>query len=329
MAKLFPWQQAIWQQLIDNQRPAHAYLLHGPQGTGKLQLAEALAHYWLCQQPQARQACGQCSSCKLLAADSHPDFLRLTPAEKSHAIVIGQVRELIDSIVQTSQQGGRQVVLINPAEAMGVAASNALLKSLEEPTKHTYFILVSDQLGFLLPTIKSRCVLQHCPLPAANLALEWLAKQLPDLDQSALQQLLLFADQSPLAALELQQLDGLNLRTTVVEGVKQLLKQQQTPSDLANAWAKIPLAVIFAWFAQWAHELFSFKVTGEQSVLVSTDMAVVLEYLARRPSAEQIMQTQQWVLEQRQKVLQHAPLRTDLLLESLLIRWQALLRPLT
>src|SRR5690554_6950540 len=81
VASLYPWQQPIWQQLINNPKPAHAYLLHGPEGTGKYQLALALAKYWLCQQPK-QQACGQCSSCKLIAADSHPDLLQLLPVEK-------------------------------------------------------------------------------------------------------------------------------------------------------------------------------------------------------------------------------------------------------
>ena len=325
MANRYPWQQGIWQQLIDNPRPAHAYLLHGPEGTGKYQLALALAKYWLCQQPK-QQACGQCSSCKLIAADSHPDLLQLLPVEKGKNIVISQVRELVDTIMQTSQQGGRQVVIIEPAEAMGVAAANALLKSLEEPTKDTYFILVSHQLGFLLPTIKSRCLLQRCPLPTTDESQHWLQQQVAELTAEQAQQLLQIAGHSPLLALELAKTDGLAQRATVVAGMKQLFKGQATPSDLAGAWAKIPLTLIFAWFAAWGHELFSFKITQLPAALRSTDMAVVLGFLAKHAEITEINQTQQWVLAERQKVLQHVPLRADLLLESLLIRWQALLR---
>ena len=72
--------------------------------------------------------------------------------------------------------------------------------------------------------------------------------------------------------------------------------------------------------------LVSFSVTQLREALSSTDMAVVLGFLAKHTETTEISQTQQWVLAERQKVLQHAPLRADLLLESLLVRWQALLR---
>lgn len=141
MAEAFPWQQALWQQLAGRTQHAHAYLLHGPQGIGKRALAERLMALLLCQRPEGLQACGQCKSCLLLAAGSHPDNYVLEPEEADKPIKVDQVRDLVSFVVQTAQLGGRKVVLIEPVEAMNVNAANALLKSLEEPSGNTVLLL--------------------------------------------------------------------------------------------------------------------------------------------------------------------------------------------
>ncbi|MGV8604541.1 DNA polymerase III subunit delta', partial [Pseudomonas aeruginosa] len=82
--------------------------------------------------------------------------------------------------VQTSQLGGRKFVLLEPAEAMNVNAANAVLKSREEPSGDTVLLLTSHQPNRLLPTIKSRCVQQPCPLPGTAASREWMARPLPD-----------------------------------------------------------------------------------------------------------------------------------------------------
>lgn len=72
MAEAYPWQDSLWQQLAGRSQHAHAYLLHGPAGIGKRALAERLMASLLCQRPTP-EACGECKSCLLLKAGSHPD----------------------------------------------------------------------------------------------------------------------------------------------------------------------------------------------------------------------------------------------------------------
>ena len=86
MAEAYPWQAPLWQQLASRSRHAHAYLLHGPAGIGKRDLAERLMARLLCQKPDGLDACGQCKACHLLTAGTHPDLFVLEPEEADKAI---------------------------------------------------------------------------------------------------------------------------------------------------------------------------------------------------------------------------------------------------
>lgn len=320
----YPWQQRLWQQFSTRSQYAHAYLFHGPLGIGKQALAEGLAALLLCLQPKEGYACGQCRSCLLLQAETHPDYFRLQPEKVDKAIQVDQVRELVAFVYQTPQLGHRKLVLIEPAEAMTVNATNALLKCLEEPSGDTLLLLISHHPSQLLPTLKSRCIQQACPLPAQEEAQNWLANRLPEIDTATCQQLLQLAGGSPLLAQRLYVEDGLALREQVVAGIKALLKQQQLPSQLAEQWVELPLLRIFDWCYDWCAQLLCFQLTNDPQQLVSQDMARVLGYLAKRCAASEVMDLQSWLLEQRQLLLNRANLNRQLLLESLLIRWMGL-----
>jgi DNA polymerase-3 subunit delta' len=323
VAEAYPWQDALWQQLAGRAQHAHAYLLHGPAGIGKRALAERLMALLLCQRPGA-QACGECKSCLLLKAGSHPDNYVLQPEEEDKAIKVDQVRELVAFVVQTAQMGGRKVVLIEPAEAMNLNAANALLKSLEEPSGNTVLLLVSHQPSRLLPTVKSRCVQQACPLPSHAASQRWLATALPDCGAEQRDELLALAAGSPLAALKLYGQGVLEQRLLVVEGVKKLHKQQQTPTQLAEGWKDVPLLLLFDWFCDWSNRVLRYQLTQDVDGLGLGDMRKVVQYLAHKSGQAKVLAIQDWILAQRQKVLAKANLNRVLLIEALLVSWAAL-----
>lgn len=324
MADIYPWQQGLWQQLSGRERHAHAYLLHGPAGIGKRVLADNLVHLLLCQKPTDGKACGRCKACQLLAAGTHPDFFLLEPEEPEKPIRVDQVRELVDFVVQTAQLGGRKVVLLEPAEAMNLNAANALLKSLEEPSGNTVLLLISHQPSRLLPTIKSRCVQQACPQPTGEQSRAWLAGALPEESTEGLDELLVLAGGSPLTALRLHGQGVREQRALVVDGVKKLLKQQAAPSQLAESWNALPLPLLFDWFCDWALLTLRYQLARDEAGLGLTDMRKVVQYLAEKSAQHKVLAMQDWLLAQRQKVLNKANLNRALLLEALLVQWASL-----
>ena len=327
MADIYPWQQALWSQLGGRAQHAHAYLLYGPVGIGKRALAEHWAAQLLCQRPAAAGACGECKACQLLAAGTHPDYFVLEPEEAEKPIRVDQVRDLVGFVVQTAQLGGRKVVLLEPAEAMNVNAANALLKSLEEPSGDTVLLLISHQPSRLLPTIKSRCVQQACPLPGAAASLEWLARALPDEPAEALEELLALSGGSPLTAQRLHGQGVREQRAQVVEGVKKLLKQQIAASPLAESWISVPLPLLFDWFCDWTLAILRYQLTRDEEGLGLADMRKVIQYLGDKSGQAKVLAMQDWLLQQRQKVLNKANLNRVLLLEALLVQWASLPGP--
>ena len=199
----------------------HALLIHGPEGIGKLTLAEHLAQSVLCEAVAVSgRPCGECAGCRWFVAGSHPDFRRVEPealarpsgsgedgealtttpargAKPSIEIKVDQVRALDGFLNLKSHRGEPRVALIHPAEAMNPNAANALLKGLEEPPGRAMFILVSHRPARLLATIRSRCVAVPVPVPDPAAALAWLEKQ--ELRDSGAW--LAFASGSPLRAL--------------------------------------------------------------------------------------------------------------------------------
>lgn len=154
MNKTQPWQQLL--TAYEKQSLPHALLFSGQEGLGKEALALKFANFLLCAKPH-KQACGKCKTCKLFTANTHPDFMRIKPEGTSKVIKIDPIRNIIDFVNNKAQLSGYRVIIITPADSMNLYASNALLKTLEEPNDKVVFILVSSHATALPITIRSRC----------------------------------------------------------------------------------------------------------------------------------------------------------------------------
>ena len=151
---------------VQSGRTVSAYLFTGAKGIGKKTVASAFAASLLCETSQNGAPCKSCTACKLLASDSHPDFIRLQMPEDKKSIGVDVVREqIIQEAYVRPFHAARKVFLIEDGELMTDGAQNALLKILEEPPAYAVFILLSTSSDQMLETIRSRCLsMQFLPL---------------------------------------------------------------------------------------------------------------------------------------------------------------------
>jgi len=193
-------QKAALRQEVLRDKISHAKLFLGKAGHGGLSLALAYAQYVFCQNRSESDSCATCPSCLKVSQLQHPDmhfsfpvvqtlgktsdiFLdqwrllleeskifslnqwisRIDERERKPIISAEESQSIIRKLSLRSFEGGKKVMIIWMAEEMNLSCANKLLKILEEPTKDTLFVLLSEQSGALLPTIISRTQLFRIP----------------------------------------------------------------------------------------------------------------------------------------------------------------------
>jgi DNA polymerase-3 subunit delta' len=281
-----PWHATVWPQLQSLQARHHAILLHGQAGIGKKGLALDLAAALLCAAPRGDgHACGSCAECAFFETRNHPDLRIVVPdslawlrpeateqqaedaqpeAEEgaakraSRSIGIDPVRAIAEVIDLTAHRAGHRVILLTPAEALTTEAANALLKMLEEPPPRTQFVLTSDRLDEVLPTIVSRCALLRVAPPPQAPAIEWLRKAGVGDPERALAA----AGGAPLLAID-------DASSALDEATRRLLLQALARGpqlDAIGTGARLPrtlaVAEAIALFQRWAWDLLALKSAG-------------------------------------------------------------------
>jgi DNA polymerase-3 subunit delta' len=151
------WAVDLLRGHISGQRARHAYLITGPKGVGRRTLAIRLAQALNCSQPSAPAIpCGECRACRLIAKAQHPDF-SITQGEDGRALRVDQIRELQRTLSLAPYEATYKIALLLRFEEANPNASNALLKTLEEPPPQVIMLLTASDAEALLPTILSRC----------------------------------------------------------------------------------------------------------------------------------------------------------------------------
>src|SRR4030088_2016524 len=131
---------------------SHAYMFSGPRGTGKTSTARILAKALNCEAPVDGEPCGVCDSCVSVEAGRSLDVTELDAASNNG---VDAMRDLVSKVALGT--GGRaKVYILDEVHMLSAAASNALLKTLEEPPAHVTFVLATTDPQKVLPTIRSR-----------------------------------------------------------------------------------------------------------------------------------------------------------------------------
>lgn len=327
----------VWKALQGRRaQMPHALLLVGQRGLGKFDLARQFAASLLCEQPQVDgQACGRCLACNWYAQGNHPDFRLLQPdamAEEAEAedgkkkasqqITIDQVRGLDEFLNVGTHRGGLRIVIVNPTEAMNRATANALLKTLEEPSPSTLFLMVSGDPMRLLPTIRSRCQVVPVPLPAPARAEQVLAEH----GIADARRWLALAGGAPGLALAWSaagQADWLEIlvrRLAAGRGLEPLAAAGELEKVIKDSKGRLVLKTVVDGLQKWLVDL-NLAANG-LAVRYFLPQAATIAGLAAMIPPSRLIQSYRSLLERRREAEQ--PLNARLFLEGIFLDYRAL-----
>lgn len=319
MKTMYPWLQEQWQKfasMLHAQSLPHALMLVGPQGIGKHEFATAISAALICEQTtECGLACGECKPCQLFSANTFPDYINVAADEEGKAISVDNIRELITKLHLTSHFESHKIALIENADLMNANASNALLKTLEEPSEKTLIILVTSYPLSLPATIRSRCQMIKFYAPKQDQALTWLNSQSQDIDWEPLLRVALGA---PLQAMQYHESELLDQRILVIQGFLQMFEPKANPMKIATQIEAIPFALCFQWIQAIIVDLLRIKASDNPITLENPDFYRSL--LALAPRVQVTLLVELWELVLERKKLCDNSLNRRLFAESLIIR---------
>jgi DNA polymerase-3 subunit delta' len=284
LRRLCPWLKPALSRLetaYAAQRLGHAWLIGGPAGSGKLNLALVFARRLL--ERGAKQELPDLGPEEAVAAyadrhtpaDHHPDLHWLFPEEDKTAISVEQIRGLAAALSLKAHGGGAKVVIFEPADGMTTAAANALLKGLEEPSADTYLLLLADQPGRLPATIRSRCQRLDVARPTPEEVAAWLGVSPQELAAAWT-----LTGGAPLKVAAVTADDKHN-ETSILSEQLALVSEDKAPIQaVVDSWVKGDPELALTWLTRELHQQIRARLApGSTSV---TDRAAVTLHNAWR-----------------------------------------------
>lgn len=258
---------ACLRHAIANDTVAHAYIFLGPSGIGKRMTAVTFAQAVNCLRDGERP-CGECPSCAKVAHGNHPDLFLAAPEDGGGAIKIAVIRELIKAASFKPYEGRRKVFIVDGADAMTDEASNALLKTLEEPPAAAVIILIVENLGALPATIISRSqIVTFFPLASGEVTRILTAGPAMDGREAAI--LARVAGGSPGRALEYRKSGFFAMRTAVLRNIRSRSFWDADIDRLSKDEVRFCLGIILLWYRDL---LVAASAAPDPALLVNVDM---------------------------------------------------------
>jgi DNA polymerase-3 subunit delta' len=324
--RLCPWLNPALQQLDEASRSGrlgHGWLITGPVGIGKLNLALAFAERLLrrsADTPLPELAPSDALTAmheRHVPVDHHPDLHWLFPEEEKRTVSVEQVRAVSEALTLTAYGGAAKVVVIEPAEGMTIAAANALLKTLEEPSKDTYLFLLSHQPGRLPATIRSRCQRLNIARPSPSLLGAWLGSEDPEAATGAW----LMAGGSPLQAAALLAGDIANENRRLLDIISQISEDDADPRSGAESWSKADTELALTWLTRRLHREIRARLTRDVSTSITDRQGATLHNAWRKLTLRNLFEQ----YENAEKLLLQlgSGINVELALHALFVGFQA------
>ncbi|MBP2155104.1 DNA polymerase III subunit delta' [Erwinia rhapontici] len=322
----YPWLNHSYRQILSQhqaQRGHHALLIQALPGMGDDALIWGISRWLMCKRPDGLKSCGECHACQLMLAGTHPDWYRLEAEKGKSSLGIDAVRSVTEKLYHHAQQGGAKVVWLPDAGQLTEAAANALLKTLEEPPKNTWFLLSSREPSRLLPTLRSRCLLWHLAPPAEAQSLQWLQKQSAAGLSERTAALRLSAG-APAAALALLDDKIWQQRQRVCEALPDALQGDML--SLLPALHHDDAAQRIGWLCSLLIDAVKWQQGGGQFISNVDRQADVMRIASLLPTSAIDASLRQWII-CRDRLLNVVAVNRELLLTNQLLGWEAMLNP--
>ncbi len=280
------WAVELLKGHIANNTLRHAYLITGPRGVGKRTLALRFIQTLNCTSlTPTGEPCRQCRACKQIELGQYPDLAIVKSDEIGRDLRVDQVRELLHTLALAPYQSKYRAALLLNFDDANQSASNALLKTLEEPPPQVILILTALNSDLLLPTVVSRCETLNLRSLPITLVEQYLTNQYPNKsDQAALYAHL--SDGCPGKAIALlRNTEAFTQRTVWLEDHMALLNGS-LPSRFSyaeknkNKERSFYIEMLHTWLSLWRDILL--QTTGASTHIVNLDKENEIKSLAQR-----------------------------------------------
>lgn len=279
------------QKTLLQKRIGHAYLFSGISSIGKRTMAVEFAKAYNCEKPDdaVHDSCGSCLSCRKIGRNNHPDVFVIKP--EGQFIRINAIREIQEQMRFKPLEAVSRVFVIDDADRMNEQAANALLKTLEEPSRANLIILITSRPYALPTTILSRCLhVRFNPLHQ-NVVARFLIEKMGMEEQKAFL-LAGLSGGSIGRALNLDDEETISFRSEILTFLSSARKSE--PLSLINFASflnrdkkriKLALDIISSCF----RDALVYKETNKAQILVNKDKFSFIDSVAQRLSGEQIL----------------------------------------
>lgn len=307
------------QNAIKTDKVSHAYILDGPDMSGKKMIADAFAMTLECEK-KGTEPCMECHSCKQALGKNQPDIIYLQH-EKPNTISVDDIRSQINNDIGVKPYSSPyKVYIVDEAEKMNVQAQNALLKTIEEPPAYAVILLLTNNAEIFLPTILSRCVrLSLKAVPDEKIKAYLMENyEVPDYKADVC---VAFAQGNVGKAIELAESEDFNeIKNSALQLIKrlddiELYEMTEAVKQISNY--KLQINDYFDLIMIWYRDVLLYKATADVNKLIFKEEVYEIKKEASRSSyggIENILEALE-----KAKIRLNANVNFDLVIELLLL----------